>query len=101
MPPFTPEEFSPMSFHPAYPAASDLVRAADANERDLADLVALRDLRRIAAEAIARAGRIDRIHHPDRRWTTEDLLDALTEQLANIDATAAMIRRSPLVLEDA
>jgi hypothetical protein len=87
--------------HPAYPTAANLSLEADAEDRDLADLVALRELRAITANAIARAGRIDRIHHPDRRWTTEDLLDVLTEQLTNIDATAAMIRRSPLVLEDA
>ncbi len=42
-------------------------READAEDRDIADLVALRDLRRIVAGAIARAGRIDRIQHPDRR----------------------------------
>jgi hypothetical protein len=90
-----------MSFHPAYPTTADLAREADAEERDVADLVALRDLRRVVADAIARAGRIDRIRHPDRRWSTEELLDALQEQLTDIDDTAAMIRRSPLVLEDA
>jgi hypothetical protein len=48
-------------YHPAYPTAADLAREHDAEERDVADLVALRDLRRIVADAIARAGRIDRI----------------------------------------
>jgi hypothetical protein len=86
--------------HPAYPTAANLSREADAEDRDLADLAALRELRATAAEAIVRAGRIDAIRHPDRRWTSDDLLDALTEQLTNIDATAAMIRRSPLVVED-
>jgi hypothetical protein len=43
----------------------------------------------------------DRIQHPDRRWITADLLEVLQDELANIDDTAAMIRRSPLVLEDA
>jgi hypothetical protein len=90
-----------MSFHPAYPTAADLSREHDAEERDIADLVALRDLRRIVADAIAKAGRFDGIRHPDRRWTTADLLESLQEQLADIDDTAAMIRRSPLVLEDA
>jgi hypothetical protein len=88
-------------FHPAYPTTADLAREADAEKRDVADLVALRDLRSIVADAIARAGRFDGISHPDRRWTTADLLEALQEQLADIDDTAAMIRRSPLVLEDA
>lgn len=88
-----------MSYHPAYPSTTDLHREADAEDRDVADLVALRDLRRI--DAIARAGRFDGIRHPDRRWTTADLLEALQEQLADIDDTAAMIRRSPLALEDA
>jgi hypothetical protein len=90
-----------MSYHPAYPSASDLARETDAEDRDVADLVALRDLRGIVADAISRAGRIDRIQHPDRRWTTADLLEVLQDELANIDDTAAMIRRSPLVLEDA
>jgi hypothetical protein len=87
--------------HPAYPSAADLRREADAEERDIADLVTLRELRGIVADAIARAGRIDRIRHPDRRWTTADLMESLQEQLADIDDTAAMIRRSPLVLEEA
>jgi hypothetical protein len=87
--------------HPAYPSRADLSREAAAEERDAADLVALRDLRRIVESAIAKAGRFDGIRHPDRRWTTADLLEALQEQLADIDDTAAMIRRSPLVLEDA
>ena len=90
-----------MSYHPAYPTAADLAREANAEERDVADLVALRELRGIVSDAIARASRIDRIHHPDRRWSTEGLLDVLGEELANIDDTAAMIRRSPLVPEDA
>jgi hypothetical protein len=58
-----------VSRHPAYPSTADLLREADAAERDVADLVALRDLRRIVADAIARAGRFDGIRHPDRRWT--------------------------------
>ena len=90
-----------MSYHPAYPTRSDLAREADAEDRDVADLVALRDLRRIVADAIARAGRFDGIRHPDRRWNVGDLLEALLGELLNIDDTAAMIRRSPLVLEDA
>ena len=88
-----------MPFNP-YPSAADLSREHDAENRDVADLVALRELRGIVADAIARAGRVDRIHHPDRRWSTEDLLDALQGELLNIDGTAAMIRRSPLVVED-
>ena len=90
-----------MMSHPAFPSFADLAREADAEDRDVADLVALRDLRRIVADAIARAGRFDGIRHPDRRWSTADLLEALQEQLADIDDTAAMIRRSPLVLEEA
>jgi hypothetical protein len=95
-----PEKFSSMPFNP-YPATADLRREADAEDRDVADLVALRDLRRIVADAIARASRVGGIQHPDRRWSTADLLETLQEQLADIDDTAAMIRRSPLVLEDA
>ena len=88
-----------MAFHPAFPATAELSREHDAEDRDVADLVALRDLRRIVADAIARAGRIDRIRHPDRRWSTADLLEVLQGELLNIDDTAAMIRRSKLVLE--
>jgi hypothetical protein len=87
--------------HPAYPSSADLSRETAAEKRDVADLVALRELRGIVAHAISRAGRIDRIHHPDRRWTTADLLEALQERLADIDDTTAMIRRSPPVLEEA
>ena len=90
-----------MSFHPAFPSSADLTSETDAEDRDVADLVALRDLRRIVADAIARAGRFDGIRHPDRRWSTADLLEVLQDQLADIDDTAAMIRRSPLVLEEA
>jgi hypothetical protein len=89
-----------MLFNP-YPTAADLAREANAENRDVADLVALRELRGIVADAISRAGRIDRIRHPDRRWTTADLLESLQEQLADIDDTTAIIGRSPLVLEDA
>jgi hypothetical protein len=38
-------------FHPAYPTAADLSREAAATDRDLADLVALRELRAIVANA--------------------------------------------------
>lgn len=89
-----------MPFNP-YPTGANLAREHDAEDRDVADLVALRELRRVVTDAIARAGRIDRIHHPDRRWSTEELLDALAGELANIDGTAAMIRHSPLVLDEA
>jgi hypothetical protein len=90
-----------MSYHPAYPTTADLLCERDAVDRDVADLIALRDLRRIVSDAIARAGRVDRIRHPDRRWTTADLLEALQDQLGDIDDTTAMIRRRPLVLEAA
>jgi hypothetical protein len=90
-----------VSRHPAYPTCSDQAREADAADRDLADLATLRELRAVVAAALTVASRSDRIHHPDRRWTTADLLEALIGQLADIDDTTALIRRSPLVLEDA
>ena len=65
------------------------------------DLTRLDALRRIVANALDRASKFGGIAHPNHRWTTADLLEALQEQLADIDDTAAMIRRSPLVLEDA
>lgn len=88
-----------MAFNP-YPTTADLRREHDAEARNIADLVTLRELRRICADAIARAGRFDRIRHPDARWSTEDLLDALQGELTNIDGEAERIRRSPVVLED-
>jgi hypothetical protein len=87
--------------HPAYPSAAALRREAASEARDLADLVALRELRCIVADTVGCAKDIGPIRHPDRRWTTEDLLESLAEHLADIDATAAIIRRGPLVLEDA
>ena len=89
-----------MCFHPAYPTAADLSREADAEDRDLADLVALRELRAIVSDALDRAARCDTIRHPDT-VDHRGLLEALQGALADIDGTAAMIRRSPLVLEEA
>jgi hypothetical protein len=42
----------------------------------------------------------DRIRHPARRFSTEDLLEVLLEQLENIIAEAARIRRGPVVVEE-
>jgi hypothetical protein len=89
-----------MSYHPAYPTAADLSREAVAITRDRTDLATLRDLRTIVSGALDRAARCDAIRHPDRRWTTDDLLEALQGALGDIDATAAMIHRSPVVIED-
>ena len=36
---------------------------------------------------------------PDRRWNVRDLLAVLQGELANIDETAAIIRKSPPVLD--
>jgi hypothetical protein len=85
--------------HPAYPTAADLSREAAAVTRDRTDLATLRDLRAIVSGALDRASRCDTIRHPDTKWTTDDLLESLQGALADIDGTAAMIRRSPLVLE--
>lgn len=84
-----------------FPTATDLNRERDAHDRDCDDLWTLQQLRRIVAGARDCASIHDRIKHPDRRWTTDDLLEVLSEQLANIDATAAMIRDSAPVMEDA
>jgi hypothetical protein len=86
--------------HPAYPTTADLSREHDATVRDLADLVALRELRGIVADAIARASRVGGIRHPDRRWDQSDLLDGLQGELANIDGTIALVMRGPVVIED-
>jgi hypothetical protein len=89
-----------MSLHPAYPTAADLSREAQAITRDLADIATLRELRAITAHALDRAARCDAIHHPDRRWTTDDLLEVLQGALTDIDGEAERIRHSAVVLED-
>jgi hypothetical protein len=89
-----------MSFHPAYPSAADLSREAVAVTRDLADLATLRELRQVVAKAFATASQADEIRHPDRRWMVADLLDALQDQLADINDTIALVWRGPVVLED-
>jgi hypothetical protein len=90
-----------MSSHPAYPTAADLSREAAAVTRDRTDLATLRDLHTIVSGALDRAARCDAIRHPDRKWQTDDLLEALQGALSDIDATATMIRRSPVVVEEA
>jgi hypothetical protein len=89
-----------MSTHPAYPTSADLSREHAATVRDLADLVALRELRGIVADAIARASRVGGIRHPDRRWDQSELLDGLQGELANIDGTIALVMRGPVVIEE-
>jgi hypothetical protein len=86
--------------HPAYPTTADLSREHDAAVRDLADLVALRELRGIVADAIARASRVGGIQHPDRRWSTADLVDTLQGELLNIDGELQRVLRGPVVIED-
>jgi hypothetical protein len=88
-----------MSVHPAYPTAADLSREHDAEDRDVADLVALRELRGIVADALARASRMGGIRHPDRKWDQSDLLDGLQGELANIDGTIALVMSGPVVVE--
>jgi hypothetical protein len=87
-------------FHPAYPTTADLSREADAEQRDVADLIALAELRGIVADAIARASRVGGIQHPDRKWSAADLLDGLQGELANIDGTIALVMHGPVVIED-
>jgi hypothetical protein len=90
-----------MSFHPAYPSQDDLSREAAAVARDLADLRTLAELQTLVAQALDRASRCDPIRHPDRRWTTDDLTEALQDALSDIDDEAQRIRSGPVVLEDA
>jgi hypothetical protein len=88
-----------MSVHPAYPTTADLSREVDAEDRDVADLTTLRELRQLVADAFATASRADEIRHPDRRWMVADLLDALQDQLADINDTIALVQRGPVVIE--
>jgi hypothetical protein len=88
-----------MPFDP-YPSASDLSREHNAALRDLEDLQTLDALKRIVATAIKRASQFDRIRHPDRRFSTEDLLEVLMEQQDNIAAEARRIRSCPVVIEE-
>ena len=90
-----------MSFHPAYPTQTDLSREAAAITRDRTDLATLRELRAIVSNTLDRANRCNAIHHPDRRWNSDELLDALHGVLADIDGEAERIRTSPPVIEEA
>jgi hypothetical protein len=89
-----------MCFHPAYPTAADLSREAAAVTRDLADLETLSLLRIIVSHALIKADRCDEIRHPDRRFCTADLTEALEGLLIDINGEAQRIRHSPVVLED-
>lgn len=86
--------------HPAYPSTADLSREADATNRNVADLAALRTLHRIVADALLAARQVDEIRHPDRRFTTADAVEALEDMLLNISATDAFVSRGALVVED-
>jgi hypothetical protein len=88
-----------MSFHPAYPTAADLSRETAAITRDRNDIATLRELHAIASAALDRASRCDAIRHPDRRWDTAELTEALEAELSNIAGEMERIRRSPVVLE--
>jgi hypothetical protein len=90
-----------MCFHPAYPSRDDLSREAAAVRRDLADIATLRELHTIISIALARSSQCDTIHHPDTKFSTDDLTETLQGLLTDIDGTAAMIRTSPVVIEEA
>jgi len=88
-----------MSFHPAFPTVNDLSREAAAITRDRNDLATLRELRAIVSSTLDRASRCNAIHHPDRKFGTDDLLEVLQGALADIDGESQRIRTSPVVLE--
>jgi hypothetical protein len=88
-----------MSFHPAFPTAADLSREAAAVTRDLADIATLRELHSIIEHALQKASRCDAIRHPDRRWNTDELTEALEAELSNIAGEMERLRRSPVVPE--
>jgi hypothetical protein len=90
-----------MSFHPAYPTASQISAEANAIQRDLADQATLRELRRIVSGALDRASRCDAIQHPDRRFQVGDLTETLQGLLTDIDGEAERIKRGPVVIEEA
>ena len=89
-----------MCFHPAYLSRADLSRETAAIRRDLADVATLRELHTIISIALARSSQCDTIHHPDARFCTDDLTETLQGLLTDIDGTAEMIRKSPVVLEE-
>jgi hypothetical protein len=75
-------------------------RAAEA--RDEADLFTLDQLRAVVGAARVAALQADEVGHPDARWSVRDLIEALGDQITNIDAERARIINRPLVLgEDA
>jgi hypothetical protein len=87
-----------MSFHPAYPRQADLSREAAAIARDRNDIATLRELHSIIEHALQLAGQCDVIHHPDRKFDTTELVEALEAELSNIAGEMERIRRSPVVL---
>jgi hypothetical protein len=87
-----------MSFHPAFPTQADLSREAAAITRDLADITTLRELRSIIEHALQKAGQCDVVHHPDRKFDTTELVEALEAELSNIAGEMERIRRSPVVI---
>ena len=88
-----------MSFTP-FPIAHDRSSEARAISRDLADLETLSLARIAITAAIERVGRLDHIHHPDRRWDTSDLLEALQGELASLEGEALRIASGPVVIEE-
>lgn len=86
--------------HPVFLTPFELTREHDATTRDLTDLVVLSDLRQAIEDALVRVGRAGEIRHPDARWSTGELVEALQAELTNIAGEAGRIRRGPVVLED-
>jgi hypothetical protein len=85
--------------HPAFPTAADLSREAAAITRDRTDLATLGELHSIVEHALQKAAQCDVIRHPDRRWNTDELTEALEAELSNITGEMERIRRSPVVIE--
>ena len=89
-----------MPFNP-YPTGANLAREHDAEDRDVADLVALRELRRVSlTPSPVRVGSIA-FTIPTAAGPPRSCSTRWPASSPNIDGTAAMIRHSPLVLDEA
>jgi hypothetical protein len=86
-----------MPFNP-YPSAEDLSREASAIRRDLEDLASLHQQHVILTTALKLARQCEEIRHPDHRYTTADLTEALEGLLTDIDGERQRIRHCGVVL---
>lgn len=81
-----------------YPSPAELLERSDAQDRDDADAATCRAAIEIIKDAMSRLGRLDRIQHPNARWTPGDAVLALFDELKNAEGTALLVTTGALVV---